>query len=124
MTALRIRTGDGQEREIGPAREPELFFATLGGMGLTGHVLEVEVRLERVPSPWIYEETERRPNLEAVIESLSEASASWPMTVAWIDTSARGKDMGRGIVMRGRWATKAVEAYFGPGTLQSYGYCG
>ena len=106
VSALRIRTGDGQEREIGPEREPELFWATLGGMGLTGHVLEVEVRLERVPSPWIYEETERRPNLEAVIESLSEASASWPMTVAWIDTSARGAAMDRGIVMRGRWATK------------------
>ncbi len=106
VKALRIRTGDGVEREIGPDREPELFYATQGGMGLTGHVLEVEVQLERVPSPWIYEETERRPNLEAVIESLSEASAGWPMTVAWIDTSARGKAMGRGIVMRGRWATK------------------
>jgi len=104
VRALRIRTGDGMEREIGPERERELFLATLGGMGLTGHILEVEVQLERVPTPWIYEQTERRPNLQAVIEGLAEASASWPMTVAWIDTSARGAAMGRGIVMRGRWA--------------------
>ncbi len=104
VRALRVRTGDGEIREIGPDRERELFLATLGGMGLTGHVLEVEVQLERVPSPWIYEESERLPNLEAVIESLSAASAEWPMTVAWIDTSARGAKMGRGIVMRGRWA--------------------
>lgn len=113
VRALRIRTGDGEVREIGPEREPELFHATTGGMGLTGHVLEVEVALERVPSPWIYEETERRPNLEAVIEGLAEARETWPMTVAWIDTSARGATMGRGIVMRGRWATKA-EAPAGP----------
>ncbi|MCX4247449.1 FAD-binding oxidoreductase [Paraliomyxa miuraensis] len=106
VRALKIRTGDGEVREIGRDREPELFFATLGGMGLTGHVLEVEVTLERIETPWIYEESERRPNLEAVIETLAEASASWPMTVAWIDTSARGAAMGRGIVMRGRWATK------------------
>jgi decaprenylphospho-beta-D-ribofuranose 2-oxidase len=104
VRALRIRTGDGVEREIGPEHERELFLATLGGMGLTGHVLEVEVQLERVPTPWIYEESERRPNLESVIEGLAEASAAWPMTVAWIDTSARGSAMGRGIVMRGRWA--------------------
>lgn len=103
--SLKIRTGDGEIREIGPDREPELFYATIGGMGLTGHILEVEVKLERLPSPWIYEESERLPHLEAVIESLSEASANWPMTVAWIDTSARGKKMGRGLVMRGRWAT-------------------
>ena len=30
---------------------------------------------------------------------------TWPMTVAWIDTSATGARLGRGIVMRGRWAT-------------------
>ncbi len=106
VRALRIRTGDGEVREIGPTREPELFHATTGGMGLTGHVLEVELALERVPTPWIYEETERRPNLEAVIEGLAEAREQWPMTVAWIDTSARGAKVGRGIVMRGRWATK------------------
>ncbi len=104
VRALRLRTGDGVIHEVGPEREPELFHATLGGMGLTGHVLELEVALERIPSPWIYEETEPQPHLEAVVESLREASASWPMTVAWIDTSARGARAGRGIVMRGRWA--------------------
>lgn len=104
VRALKIRTGDGMVREVGPDREPELFHATLGGMGLTGHILEVEVGLERLPSSWIYEESDRYPNLEAVIEALSDASANWPMTVSWIDTSARGAKMGRGVVMRGRWA--------------------
>ena len=117
VRALRLRTGDGQIREIGPEAEPELFFATLGGMGLTGHILEVEVGLERLPSPWIYEESDRYPNLEAVIEALSEASANWPMTVSWIDTSARGAELGRGIVMRGRWAT-AAEAPAEPPRVQ------
>ena len=39
--------------------EPELFHATLGGMGLTGHVLEVELQMTRVPSPWMWYESER-----------------------------------------------------------------
>ena len=51
VRALRLRVGDGRVLEIDDATEPDLFRATLGGMGLTGHILEVEVALERVPTP-------------------------------------------------------------------------
>lgn len=105
VRALRMRVGDGRVLECSREEHADLFLATLGGMGLTGHILEVEVQLERVPSPWIYEESERRDTLEEVFAGLRDASASWPMTVAWIDTSSPGARMGRGIVMRGRWAT-------------------
>ncbi|MEE9382600.1 MAG: FAD-binding oxidoreductase [Nannocystaceae bacterium] len=104
VRSLTMRTGDGEIRDVSPDSHPDLFFATLGGMGLTGHILDVELALERVPSPWIYQETERRENLASLIEGLHEASTNWPMTVAWMDTTARGASSGRGIVMRGRWA--------------------
>jgi decaprenylphospho-beta-D-ribofuranose 2-oxidase len=104
VRSMKMRVGDGRVLEVSRGHHPELFAATLGGMGLTGHILEVEVQLERVETPWIYEESERKENLEEVFASLRAASASWPMTVAWIDTSARGDAMGRGIIMRGRWA--------------------
>jgi FAD/FMN-containing dehydrogenase len=105
VRALKMRVGDGRVLACSRTEHADLFFATLGGMGLTGHVLEVEVTLERVESPWIYEESERWESLEDVFAGLRSASATWPMTVAWIDTSSRGPRMGRGIVMRGRWAT-------------------
>jgi len=104
VQALRMRTGDGELREVTPESHGDLFFATQGGMGLTGHILEVQLQLRRVPSPWIYEETSRHRCLREVIAALRGASADWPMTVAWIDTSARGELAGRGVVMRGRWA--------------------
>jgi FAD/FMN-containing dehydrogenase len=107
VRSLKLRVGDGRVLECNRAAHPDLFFATLGGMGLTGHVLEVEVQLERVEAPWIYEESERKETLEEVFLALRAASAAWPMTVAWIDTSSSGSAMGRGIVMRGRWATAA-----------------
>lgn len=104
--ALRMRVGDGRVLEVTPHNEhADLFHATTGGMGLTGHILEVEFALTRVPSPWIYEETERCDSLVGIVETLGQASADFPMTVAWIDTSAKGARAGRGIVMRGRWAT-------------------
>lgn len=105
VRALKMRTGDGRLLEVGPHSHPELFQATQGGMGLTGHILEVEIQLDRIPSPWIYEESRRHGCLADVIEDLRQASDAFPMTVAWIDTSARGDVAGRGIVMRGRWAT-------------------
>lgn len=105
LRSLVMRVGDGRVLRCSRQEHADLFFATQGGMGLTGHILEVEVALERIPSAWIYEESERLPDLEAVFAALREASAAWPMTVAWIDTSARGRKMGRGIVMRGRWAS-------------------
>jgi FAD/FMN-containing dehydrogenase len=90
--------------ECSRKQESELFRATLGGMGLTGHILEVEFQMARVPSPWIVAETERVANIDAFMTGLKEAGESWPMTVGWIDCLSRGSSMGRGILMRGRWA--------------------
>jgi FAD/FMN-containing dehydrogenase len=84
--------------------EPELFYATLGGMGLTGHILEVELVLARVPSRWIRQESRRIPDLDALLVALKDSARQWPFTVAWIDTLARGRALGRGILYCGRWA--------------------
>ncbi|MFT4624420.1 MAG: decaprenylphospho-beta-D-ribofuranose 2-oxidase [Myxococcota bacterium] len=102
---LRLRVGTGEVLDITPESHPELFWATCGGQGLTGHILEVGLQLEKLPSPWLYEETQRYGSMQEVFDALQEESARWPMTVAWIDTSVQGAARGRGIVMAGRWAT-------------------
>lgn len=102
---LLMRLAD--DRVVWCSREEhrDLFLATVGGMGLTGHILEVEVVLERIPSPWIWGETERMPSLDGFLTGLKEAASEWPFTVGWIDTLKRGRHMGRGLLIRGRWAT-------------------
>ena len=104
VTGVRMRVADGRIVECSPARESELFRATVGGMGLTGHILEVECRLVRVPSPWVLTETERMHDIDHFIEGLKEAGPRWPHTMGWIDCLSRGPLMGRGILMKGRWA--------------------
>ena len=101
---LWLRVGDGRLIECSRGSEAELFRATLGGMGLTGHILEVEFRMRRIPSPWIWQETERIPDLDRMVSGLKAAAAVWPMTVGWLDCLARGRGLGRGILMKGRWA--------------------
>ncbi|PYQ43232.1 MAG: oxidoreductase [Acidobacteria bacterium] len=107
VTRLRMRVGDGTIVECSPEHECDLFRATLGGMGLTGHILEVECRLMPIPSPWIWRESERIADIDRFIEALKEAGPRWPYTMGWIDCLSRGRGLGRGILMRGRWAERA-----------------
>jgi len=101
VTRVRLRTGGGAIVDAGPGTERELFDATVGGMGLTGHILEVEVRLSAVASPWIWSESESAPDFETLAERLVDAGATWPYTVAWADLL---HPSGRGLLVKGRWA--------------------
>jgi FAD/FMN-containing dehydrogenase len=104
VRALRLRVADGRILEVSRDHELELFRATLGGMGLTGHILEVELTLTRIDSPWIWGEVERARDLDELVAKQREASRDWPYTVSWVDCLARGGAMGRGVVHKGRWA--------------------
>lgn len=107
VRSLRIRAPSGEVVECSPTCSPELFWGTVGGMGLTGHILEVECQTQAIPSPWIFGESERIDDIDQFIAGLKEAGKTWPFTVGWIDCLSRGKRMGRGILDRGRWATPA-----------------
>lgn len=117
VRSLRMRLGTGDVVTTSRTELPDLFAATLGGMGLTGHILEVELQLERLTTPWIWREQLQVPNLDALLDGL-EKSTSWPQTVAWIDTLATGGSFGRGVLMRGRWAEK----HEAPDRLPSTGF--
>jgi FAD/FMN-containing dehydrogenase len=118
VRSLKMRVADGRIVECSREREPELFRATLGGMGLTGHILEVEARLARAPSSWIWMESRRIADVDAFVEALKEAGTKWPHTVGWIDCLSRGKAMGRGVLMCGRWAEPGEAKAEAPRPLQ------
>ncbi|RYZ68381.1 MAG: FAD-binding oxidoreductase [Proteobacteria bacterium] len=105
VRALRMRLADDSIVECTPTEYPDLFFATIGGMGLLGHVLEVEFTMVPVSSPWISMHAERVPDLQSFLASLERGATHFPMTMGWIDCLSQGSAMGRGIMMAGRWAT-------------------
>jgi FAD/FMN-containing dehydrogenase len=115
VRAIRLRTADGTIVECSRQHESDLFRATIGGMGLTGHILAVELQLARIPSPWIYGERHQIADIEEFLTALKNAAAVWPFTMGWIDCLSRGTKMGRGYLECGRWATPS-EA---PGILPS-----
>jgi FAD/FMN-containing dehydrogenase len=105
VESLLMRVASGELVRCSRTENSDLFLATLGGMGLTGHILEVSLRMEKIPSPWIYTESYRASCLDELLEMVRDSAKTWPMTVSWVDTVAKGKSLGRGILFVGRWAT-------------------
>ena len=93
-----IRT-TGEVIECGPALNPDWFAATVGGIGLTGLIVEADIQLKRVPGPWLETETIPYSNLGAFFKCADDSEASWEHTVSWIDCLAGSG--GRGLFMRG-----------------------
>jgi len=102
VTSLDLLTADGRVRTLTPrGPDTELFWATVGGMGLTGLVVRATVALRRVETSYVVQHTERAADLETVMTRLTEEDGDAPYSVAWFDSVARGRAMGRGIVMHG-----------------------
>ncbi len=105
VRGLRMRLADDSVVDCSPTENADLFYGTLGGMGLLGHVLEVTFVLHKIPSGWLWVDSERVPNIDRYLEGLTRAAPLSPLTMGWIDCLSRGKSLGRGILMAGRWAT-------------------
>ncbi len=82
--------------ECSPSLHPDLFAASIGGLGLTGIILAVELKLLRVSSSFISQRVIRFRNLDEFFAISEEHDRSYPYTVSWIDCLARGQNLGRG----------------------------
>jgi decaprenylphospho-beta-D-ribofuranose 2-oxidase len=90
-----------------PQTTPDELAATIGGLGLTGVLLDATLRLRPVETAWMRVRTERGRNLEHLLALLAAADAASRYTVAWIDLVAGGRERGRGILDQGDHATVA-----------------
>jgi len=97
---------DGTVRPCSRTENAELFHWTLGGMGLTGVILRARIRLRRVETGWIRQETIPAPDLDAAL-AVFEGAMEATYSVAWIDALARGPALGRSLVMLGEHAGRA-----------------
>ena len=85
------------------SENPDLFWATIGGMGLTGIILSAKFQLKKIETSYIRQESIKAENLDDIF-NLFEESKNWTYTVAWIDCLQKGKNIGRSIMMRGEHA--------------------
>jgi decaprenylphospho-beta-D-ribofuranose 2-oxidase len=86
---------------VTPESDPELFWATAGGMGLTGVIVQATLRLIRVETAWMEVDTQRFDDLDGTMSALTEMDHAYRFSVAWVDCSFRRRGRGRSIVSRG-----------------------
>lgn len=101
VLSFGLLRSDGIVRCCSSTENAGLFAATVGGLGLTGLILDARLQLRRVPGPWISCETLRFDSLDGFFDLSAESDATYEYTVAWLDCFSRH---GRGLFSRGNHA--------------------
>ena len=105
VPAFDLLLADGQVRRVTPDSEPGLFWATAGGMGLTGIILRATVALTKVETSRVRVDTVRTRDIDETMAYLSQTDDSYRYTVAWSDCLARAGSLGRSVITSGNFAT-------------------
>jgi FAD/FMN-containing dehydrogenase len=100
VTGLKLERSDTGLIDLSP-RDP-LFGATIGGLGLTGVIRQVSLKLQPIASSWLAVQTLPLTNLDDFF-AISADSEAFEHTVAWIDCTASGSSLGRGVFTRADW---------------------
>jgi decaprenylphospho-beta-D-ribofuranose 2-oxidase len=98
---ITLLLADGSTATVSPTADAELFWATFGGMGLTGIVLSATIRLLRIETSRMSVDTQRVGDLDTLFATMSEGDEAHRYSVAWIDLAAKGRHLGRSALTRG-----------------------
>lgn len=102
VAELQLLRTDGTVIRCSPTDHREHFEASIGGLGLTGVIVEAELQLRRVQGPWLEVESIPYGSLEEFFELADSSEKDWEYTVAWIDCMCAAAN--RGIFMRANHA--------------------
>lgn len=101
---MDVITGNGDTVCCAPDQESDLFWATCGGMGLTGVITRVKFHLKKISTAYIKQTQIKAKNLDEIIR-LFEEYKHYTYSMAWIDCLKKGDGFGRSILIVGEHAT-------------------
>ena len=104
ILSMSVLTGTGETFVCSASNRPDLFWATCGGMGLTGIILDVKFRLKRISTAFIRQKQVKARNLDEIM-TLFEQNSDSTYSVAWIDCLKGGRNFGRSILILGEHAS-------------------
>jgi len=93
---------------IGPKRNAALFRATVGGLGQTGVIASAKLQLTPCKGDVMMVTKRRAENFDEFLEVLDNSAATY--SVGWVDATARGESLGRGILEEGETGSGLMPA--------------
>ena len=108
VLSMDLLTADGNVTTLTPdGPDAELFWATVGGMGLTGIVLRARLHLNHVETAYFVVDTEQIGGLDELMARQSVDDDKYVESVSWFDAVTTGPHLGRGTLTRANHATVA-----------------
>jgi len=101
---MEVLTGTGM-MTCSRDNNTDLYWATCGGMGLTGIITKVRFRLKKIETAYIRQKQIKAENLDEILRLFDEYT-HYTYSMAWIDCLQKGKSFGRSILIVGEHATK------------------
>jgi decaprenylphospho-beta-D-ribofuranose 2-oxidase len=108
VTRIDLLGANGRVRKVTPEGTPDLFRATVGGLGQTGVILSAEIQMKPCASAIMDVRESRMETLDEFIAMLAQSTATY--SVGWIDGTARGAALGRGILEEAEIRDHTVKA--------------
>jgi decaprenylphospho-beta-D-ribofuranose 2-oxidase len=117
IDSLRIHTPQGAIT-ASPEQNEDLFWATVGGMGLTGVIVEATMRLIPIESTLMRVWGRRAADLDDLMAQLADPGSASRYSVAWLDPLAQGASFGRGVIVRAEHAKAGEVSGDGAGRME------
>ncbi len=97
IKALTLLRTDGSTIKCSDSENANWLYATIGGLGLTGIILDVTIQLIKTPGPYLQTETICFSGIDEFIALSEQSKTNWAYTVSWVDCLASNK---RGLFIR------------------------
>lgn len=117
VSEFSLMLPNGSVKTCSRSENKELFHATCGGMGLTGIILKATIKLQQVQSSSISQQVIKTASLRETFQAF-ERFYDEPYSVAWLDCTAAGDSLGRGLLNVGHFNDDGDFNYKPPGKLE------
>ena len=109
VSSFKIFHPDHGELTCSPTQEnTDLFHLTLGGFGLTGHITEATLKLERKKGNAVIVERIPVTNIMEAVDLLRDKAAAYDYIYSWHNLMRRGRRFGKGIVFAERFSKQQI----------------
>ena len=104
--ARELMRSEDPPKLCSPDKNTDLYKATIGGLGLTGLIMELKFNSKKIKSSFINMESIKVRDLDEFLDLSASSDKDFEYTVSWLDSLARGRNSGKGVFLRGNHSSE------------------